>query len=133
MNSFITITSQNNFETTCNTIKDIIANNENLTLIGDLAHHKNANRVGLTLRPTHLFLFGNPNMGTPLMKESTTIAIDLPQKIVVWENEKKEINISYNAPKYLAERHGITKNLHIIEKVAMALKHMAEKAASAQP
>ena len=128
--SVTTVVSQNDFETTCNNIKAIIEANENLKLIADLAHHQNAARVGLSLRPTHLFLFGNPNMGTPLMNESQTIAIDLPQKLLVWEGEEKEINISYNTPSYLAERHGISNNGPIIEKVAVALNNIAIKAAS---
>ena len=128
--SLTTIISQNDFETTCNKVKSIIEANENLKLIAELAHHGNAARVGLDLRPTHLFLFGNPKMGTPLMKESQTIAIDLPQKILVWNDESNNTNISYNTPSYLAERHGIANNQQIIEKVATALKGITEKAAS---
>ena len=128
--SLTTIISQNDFETTCNKVKNIIEANENLKLIAELAHHENAARVGLDLRPTHLFLFGNPKMGTPLMKESQPIAIDLPQKILVWNDEGNNTNISYNTPSYLAERHGIANNQQIIEKVATALKGITEKAAS---
>ena len=93
-------------------------------------HHKNAANVGLELRPTSLLVFGNPNLGSPLMQESSTTAIDLPQKMLVWENAEGVVYISYNSPEYLASRHNIKDNTAIIAKISGALHKLSSNAAS---
>ena len=67
-------------------------------------HSENAETVGLELPNTTVFLFGNPVLGTPLMQCQQTIAIDLPQKILVLETEEG-VQLAYNTPNYLSERH----------------------------
>jgi uncharacterized protein (DUF302 family) len=64
--------------------------------------------VGQELRNTKLVIFGNPSMGTPLMKTAPLVALDLPLKILIWEREDRRTCVSYNAPSYFAERYGIS-------------------------
>ncbi|HEV8038098.1 MAG TPA: DUF302 domain-containing protein [Bryobacteraceae bacterium] len=87
-------------------------------------HSGEAERVGMQMRPTKLAIFGNPKAGTPLMIASPSIAIDLPLKILIWENADGKACISYNAPAYLEQRHGLPpdllQNLAVVEALAHA-------------
>jgi uncharacterized protein (DUF302 family) len=74
-------------------------------------HSGEAEKVGMHMRPTKLLIFGNPKGGTPLMLAAPSIAIDLPLKILVWEDELGKVWLSFNSPEYLAERHGLPENL----------------------
>ncbi len=78
-----------------------------LRLFTRIDHQKGAVSVGKELRSTQLFVFGNPRAGTPLMQCRQTIAIDLPQKMLVYEDEQGKTWIVYNDPAYLALRHGL--------------------------
>ncbi len=69
-------------------------------------HSGEAAKVGLKMRPTKLLIFGNPKGGTPLMLAAPSIAIDLPLKILIWQDEQEKVWVSYNTSEYLAERHG---------------------------
>jgi uncharacterized protein (DUF302 family) len=85
-------------------------------------HSGEAAKVGMTMRPTKLLIFGNPKGGTPLMLAAPSIAIDLPLKILIWEDDQGKVWVSYNAPEYLAERHDLpphlTENIAIIATLA---------------
>ncbi len=74
-------------------------------------HSGEAKKVGMEMHPTKLLIFGNPKAGTPLMLAAPSIAIDLPLKILVWEDDQGKVLVSYNSPEYLAERHGLPQNL----------------------
>lgn len=74
-------------------------------------HSGEAQRAGLEMRPTRLLIFGNPKAGTPLMIASPTIAIDLPLKLLVWEDGSGKTRISYNDPAYLQQRYGLPQEL----------------------
>lgn len=76
-----------------------------LTVVATVDHAANAESAGLELRPTYLYIFGNPEAGTPLMQQVQGVGIDLPQKMLVWQNEARQVFVSYNDPAYLAERH----------------------------
>ncbi|AOB31437.1 hypothetical protein AKI39_13195 [Bordetella sp. H567] len=77
-----------------------------MQLFARVDHAAAAHAVGLTLRPTEVFIFGNPKAGTLLMQERQTLGIDLPLKALIWEDEAGRTWLSYNAPEFLAERHG---------------------------
>ena len=85
-------------------------------------HSGEAEKVGLKMPPTKLLIFGNPKAGTPLMLASPSSAIDLPLKILVWEDAQGKTWLSYNSPEYLRERHGLPQelmqNIAIIETLA---------------
>ena len=74
-------------------------------------HSGEAAKVGMEMRPTRLLIFGNPKGGTPLMLAAPTIAIDLPLKILIWEDDQGKTWITYNSPEYLAVRHQLPANL----------------------
>ncbi len=63
------------------------------------------------MRPTKLVIFGSPKAGTPLMLAAPSIAIDLPLKILIWEDGQGQVWLSYNSPAYLQERHGLPQEL----------------------
>jgi uncharacterized protein (DUF302 family) len=74
-------------------------------------HSGEAEKVGLKMRPTKVLIFGNPQAGTPLMLAAPRSAIDLPLKILIWQDDQEEVWISYNSPAYLQERHGFPAEL----------------------
>jgi uncharacterized protein (DUF302 family) len=78
------------------------------TIFARIDHAAGAAKVGKTLRPTMVVVFGNPVGGTPLMECAQTMGIDLPQKMLVWEDEKGQTWIGYNDPAYLLQRHGVS-------------------------
>lgn len=94
-------------------------------------HAEGTSKVGRKLRPTVLIVFGNPKVGTTLMQCRQSVAIDLPQKALIWEDEKENVWLSYNDPRYLAKRHNIKKCDEVLNKFANALSNFA-KAATAQ-
>ncbi len=75
-----------------------------------------------------LLIFGNPKVGAPLMQCSQTVAIDLPQKALIWQDESGQVWLSYNDPVYLATRHEIDDCKAVLDKVKTALKNFAKAA-----
>ena len=82
-----------------------------VTLFALIDHSGEAAKVGMKMPPTKLLIFGDPKAGTPLMLAAPSIAIDLPLKILVWEDAQGKVWLSYNSPEYLAERHDLPKDL----------------------
>jgi uncharacterized protein (DUF302 family) len=97
-----------------------------VTLFALVDHSGEAEKVGMKMRPTKLFLFGSPKAGTPLMLAAPSIAIDLPLKILVWEDSQGKVWLSYNSPEYLKKRHGLPHDL--LQTLAVA-ETLAAKAA----
>lgn len=120
--------SNKSFEETYAALITIINNNPNLKIIAQLDHQANAASVGLELNPTRIILFGNPKLGTPLMQSLQTIGLDLPQKILVWQDAKKVVYVTYNDPKYLEKRHGITEKAEVFQKISNALNTITDTA-----
>ena len=91
-------------------------------------HAKEARQKGLELRPTELILFGNPEIGTKLMQDQQTSAIDLPMKALAWEDEEGQVHIACNDMEWLKKRHGLTDDetigtiAQVIERVCCAAK-----------
>jgi len=79
--------------------------------------------VGIKMPPTKLLIFGSPEAGTPLMLAAPSVAIDLPLKILVWQDDQGKAWVSFNSPEYLKERHGlpqdVLQNISVIETLAM--------------
>ena len=82
-----------------------------VTIFAIVDHSGEAEKVGLKMPPTKLLIFGNPKAGTPLMLASPSSALDLPLKILVWEDAQGKVWLSYNSPEYLRERHGLPQEL----------------------
>src|SRR5262249_21082801 len=95
---------------------------QKITLFGLIIHSGEGNKVGLTMRPTKVLVFGSPKAGTPLMLAAPTIAIDLPLKILVWEDAAGRVWMAYNSPEYLGDRHDLPRelfaNISVVAKLA---------------
>jgi len=94
-------------------------------------HATGAAEVGLTLRPTELIIFGNARGGTPLMQSVQTVGIDLPLKLLVWQDAQGKTWISYNEPGWIARRHGVSDAQPVVNKMADLLSAISRKAADA--
>ncbi|MCL7940253.1 DUF302 domain-containing protein [Halomonas sp. ATCH28] len=99
-----------------------------LTLMTVVDHTANAEGVGLSLPATRTFIFGNPQVGTPMMQCQGSMALDLPQKMVVRETDDG-VRLEWNSPHYLAERHALEECDLPLDKVAGVLEGMASAAA----
>jgi len=82
-----------------------------ITLFALIDHSGEAAKVGLKMRPTKLFIFGSPKAGTPVMLASPSSAIDLPLKILIWEDSKGKVWVTHNSNAYLRERHMVPSEL----------------------
>ncbi|HEY4960092.1 MAG TPA: DUF302 domain-containing protein [Terriglobales bacterium] len=95
---------------------------EGVTLFALVDHSGEAEKAGMKMLPTKLLIFGSPKAGTPLMLAAPSIAIDLPLKILVWEDSQGKVWVSYNSPAYLQERHGfppeLLQNIAVVETLA---------------
>jgi uncharacterized protein (DUF302 family) len=91
-------------------LKNLLAA-KHVTLFALVDHSGEAAKAGLAMRNTKLLIFGNPVAGTPLMLAAPSIAIDLPLKILVWEDAQGGAWLSWNSPEYLAQRHGVPEDL----------------------
>jgi uncharacterized protein (DUF302 family) len=91
-------------------VRDILEA-KGVALFALVDHSGEAKKVGMAMRPTKLLIFGNPKAGTPVMLAAPSIAIDLPLKILVWEDETGKVWISYNSTDYLRVRHNVPAEL----------------------
>ena len=104
-----------------------------LTVFAHVDHAAGAAEVGLPLRATDLLMFGNAKGGTPLMQLDQTMGIDLPLKVLVWQDQAGATWLSYSDPGWLAERHGLGKDAEpTVDALTGALRAIA-KAASGAP
>ena len=101
-----TIQSRHGPEETINRIEAEITARD-MTIFAQVDHAAGAAAIGLPLRPTKVLLFGNARGGTPLMQLVQTIGIDLPLKILVWQDAAGDTWLSYNDPQWIAKRHGL--------------------------
>jgi uncharacterized protein (DUF302 family) len=120
-NGVVHKSSNHSVDATVEKLKGILQS-KGITLFAFVDHSGEAEKAGLKMRPTKLLIFGNPKGGTPLMIASPTIAIDLPLKILIWEDEAGKVWVSYNSPVYLAGRHRLPKelvpNIAVVESLA---------------
>ena len=107
-----------------------ILKSKSVTLFALVDHSGEAQRVGTKMPPTKLLIFGNPKAGTPLMLAAPTSAIDLPLKILVAEDSQGKVWVSYNSPEYLAERHGLSRDL--LQNIAV-VETLAERPRNRNP
>jgi len=88
-----------------------ILKGKGVTVFALIDHSGEAEKAGLTMRPTQLLIFGSPKGGTPLMVAAPRLAIDLPLKALAWQDEQGKVWLSYNSPEYLQQRHGFPADL----------------------
>jgi uncharacterized protein (DUF302 family) len=103
-NGLITVASRFSVSETLDRLTAAITS-AGLLVFARINHARNAEEVGLELRPTELLIFGHPKGGTPLMQDKQTAGIDLPVKALVWEDEEGKVWLTYNEAAWLATRH----------------------------
>jgi uncharacterized protein (DUF302 family)/uncharacterized membrane protein YidH (DUF202 family) len=113
--------SNHSVDETVEKLKNILQS-KGVTLFALVDHSGEAEKVGMKMPPTKLLIFGSPKAGTPLMVAAPSIAIDLPLKILVWEDAQGKVWVSYNSSDYLKERHGLPlellQNIAVVETLA---------------
>ena len=109
-NGLIQIPSHYSVEETVQRLQSTFAA-KGLQVFALIDHSGEAAKVGLTMRPTKVLIFGSPKGGTPLMVAAPSLAIDLPMKALVAEDESGKVWLTYNSPDYLKERHGVSEDL----------------------
>ena len=117
----VTRSSNHSVDQTVDRLKHILES-KGVTLFALIDHSGEAEKVGMKMPPTTLAIFGSPKAGTPLMLAAPSIAIDLPLKILVWEDGQGKVWLSYNTAEYLKERHGLPQellpNIAVVETLA---------------
>jgi uncharacterized protein (DUF302 family) len=126
-NGVISVSSSHDVKTTADRLVQSLTT-KGMTVFTRIDHAAGAAKVGKTLRPTELVIFGNPKVGTPLMMCDQGSAIDLPQKALIWEDGGGQAWLSYNDPKYLAQRHDLSKCAEVVKKIDKALGNFAAMA-----
>ena len=120
----VTIPTQHSVDEAVRRLEQMLAD-KGIQLFALVDHSGEAEKAGLQMPPTKLVIFGSPKAGTPLMLATPSIAIDLPLKLLIWEDKNGSVWISYNAPAYLMARHGLPSdllaNIAVIEKLATAV------------
>src|SRR5882724_11408170 len=101
---------------------------QGMAVFARIDHAAGAAEVGLTLAPTELIIFGNARGGTPLMQSVQTVGIDLPLKALVWQDAARKTWISYDEPRWIAQRHSVANAEQVVSKLAAALSAMARTA-----
>lgn len=123
----VTLKSVHSVSTTADKLESLLKS-KGMTVMNRISHSDGAAGVGRELRSTELMIFGNPKIGTPLMQCAQSVAIDLPQKALIWQDESGQVWLGYNDPRYLQKRHGIEGCDEVLAKVAGALNNFATAA-----
>ncbi len=125
-NGIIDVASKHSVDETVEKLKAILQA-AGVMLFAVIDHSAEAEKVGMKMPPTKLLIFGNPQAGTPVMLAARSSAIDLPLKILIWEDPQGKVWASYNGPAYLQSRHSLPPEL--VANIA-AVETLAAKAAS---
>jgi len=119
----VDLPSKHSVDETVEKLKGILQS-KGVTLFAMIDHSGEAAKAGLKMRPTKLLIFGNPKSGTPVMLAAPSSAIDLPLKILIWEDAQQRVWVTYNSPAYLQERHDfppeLVQNIAVVEALAKA-------------
>lgn len=126
----INVKSAHDVNTTADRLESVLKK-KGMTVFARINHSAAAKKVGISLRPTQLVIFGNPKVGSPLMACASTAGIDLPQKALIWQDKAGQVWVSYNDPAYIAQRHGISECAQApLIKVTKALSNFTAAAAA---
>jgi len=106
----VSIPSPYSVDDTVSNLKSAIGS-RGLALFAHIDHGAGAAGVGLHMQPAHVLIFGSPKAGTPLMVARPLLALDLPLKVLIWEDGDGKVWASYNTPEFLVERHQLPPDL----------------------
>lgn len=130
----LSVPSPHDVPTTVDRLVDALES-KGLTVFARIDHGANADGAGLELGPTEVLLFGNPKLGTPLMRCAPTVAIDLPQRMLAFVDGAGDTRLAWNDPAWLAGRHGIDESgdcAEVLATVSGALENFAKAATAAE-
>ena len=105
-NGIVNVASNHSVAESMDRLESLV-NAKQLTVFARIDFGGDAAKAGLTMPPTQMLIFGNPKAGTPLMLAAPSVALDLPLKALAWQDANGQVWLSYNAPEYLKERHGV--------------------------
>ena len=125
------VDSTHDFATTVQRAESAITE-RGLKIMATVDHASNARGVGIDLRPTTLFIFGNPKAGTQLMQAQQSVGIDLPMKLLVWQDPDGAVHVGYNDPSWIARRHDASGAEPVVEKMTQALGGIAASATGSE-
>ncbi len=128
-NGVITVQSDFGVVETADRLENILKE-KGMTVFNRIDHAEGARSVGIDLRDTVLLIFGNPKVGSPLMKCQQVAAIDLPQKALIWKDGEGAVFVSYNDPTYIQMRHNISGCEEVLAKIEKALSSFTKTAAT---
>jgi uncharacterized protein (DUF302 family) len=123
----VTVPSERSVTETVERLKSLLSQKK-IQVFADIDHAAGAKKVGLSLRPTRLLIFGNPQAGTPLMQSQQTIGLDLPLRVLVWEDEAGKVWLTYHRPEFLAQRHRVLDHDDAIKALDAGLAALARAA-----
>jgi uncharacterized protein (DUF302 family) len=109
-NGLVQVASRYSVDETVQRLESFLGQ-KGLQVFGVIDHSGEAAKVGLKMRPTKVVMFGSPKGGTPLMVAAPSLAIDLPLKALVAQDENGKVWVSWNSPEYLQQRHGVPEDL----------------------
>jgi uncharacterized protein (DUF302 family) len=107
---------------------EAVVKEKGLTVFARIDHAAGAKKAGMDLRPTELIVFGSPKVGTPLMQAKQTMGLDLPLKVLAWQDEGGQVWLAYEAPADMGAAHGMAKDNPVIQKVTGALDNFTNAA-----
>ncbi len=107
---------------------EVVLRKKGFTIVVRWSHDAGAKKVGIPLRPTEVLIFGNPKVGTHFMTSQQTAGIDLPMKMLAWQDAQGQVWLTYNDPAYIARRHGITDRGKVVAKMSKALDNFSRVA-----
>jgi uncharacterized protein (DUF302 family) len=125
----VTLSSAHNAPETVERLKALLAQ-KGIDVFAHIDHAAAATKVGLSLRPTQVLIFGNPKAGTPLMQSQQTIGLDLPLRVLVWEDEAGKVWLTYRRVETLARQHHVTDRDEAVKALDGGLAALAHAAAS---
>lgn len=126
----ITIGSNHSVKDTIDRVQAALAA-KGIAVFARIDHAAGASSVGMSLRPTELLVFGNPKAGTPLMQAKQIVGIDLPLKLLAWQDVAGKVWLSYNDPRWLARRHLLPDNTApAVDALTAVITGLAEAAAA---
>ena len=124
----VTIESAHDVATTIDRLEEVVEG-AGARVFARVDHAAGAANAGMELRPTQMLMFGNPKLGTPALQAGQTIGMDLPLRVVAWEDESGKVMLSYTDPAVMAARHGIAADHPVVAKMTGALAKLTGKAA----
>ena len=122
----VAVKSPHSAKATMDKLEEVVKQ-RGLNVFARIDHAAGAAKVGKSLRPTEVLIFGNPQGGTPFMECAQSVGIDLPLKALVWEDASAQVWLGYNDPAFLAQRHAVAQ-CPVVENLRKALSGLAEAA-----